>query len=142
MEKVVWQTEARAETAADPARVWELWEDPARWMEWNDELRSGVLEGPFAVGSVARVQPKGFPALRMHFVAIEPGRLLTSEARLPGVRLRHDHIVEREGGTTVIRNRMSLLGPAARAWALLYGWRLRRSVRGFVARERELAESA
>jgi hypothetical protein len=26
---MVWQTEARAETTADPARVWALWEDRA-----------------------------------------------------------------------------------------------------------------
>jgi hypothetical protein len=138
---VAWETEARAPTSADPARVWALWEDPARWPDWNDEIRSAALEGPFAVGSVARIKPKGFWTLRFQLLAIEPGRLLTSEAKLPGVRLRHDHLVEGEGGTTVIRNRMYLLGPAARVWALFYGWRLRRSVRGFVERERELAEA-
>jgi hypothetical protein len=86
VEKVVFEAEARAETSADPARVWELW--------------------------------------------------------LPAVRFRHDHLVTREGEVTVIRNRMYLLGPLARVWALLYGWRLRRAVRGYVARERELAEAA
>ena len=39
-------------------------------------------------------------------------------------------------------NRMTLVGPASRDWAVLYGWRLRRSVRGFVQRERALAEDA
>jgi hypothetical protein len=140
VEKVVFEAEARAETSADPARVWELWENPARWPEWNDEIKSGTLEGPFEVGSLALIKPKGFLTLRMRFVAIEPGRLLTSEARLPPVRFRHDHLVTREGEVTVIRNRMYLLGPLARIWALLYGWRLRRAVRGYVARERELAE--
>ena len=140
--QVTWQTEARAETGADPARVWDLRQDPARWPDWNDEIRSGTLEGSFQVGSAALIKPKGFPALRFRFVAIEPGRLLTSEARLPGVRLRHDHLVERNGERTVICNRMYLLGPAARLWGALYGWRLRRSVRGFVKRERELAEVA
>ena len=141
MEKVVWETEARAETSVDPTRVWELWENPARWPDWNDEIESGSLEGPFEVGSVARIKPRFFPPLAFHFVAIEPGRLLTSEARLPGVRLRHDHLVTRQGGVTTISNRLYLLGPVARVWAVLYGWRLRRSVRGFVTRERELAES-
>ncbi len=133
---------ASVESSADPTLVWELWEDPARWPEWNDEIRSGVLEGTFAVGSVARIKPRFFPELAFLFVAIEPGRLLTSEARLPGARLRHDHVVTREGKVTVISNRMSLLGPLAGIWGLLFGWRLRRSVRGFVKRERELAEGA
>jgi hypothetical protein len=115
---------------------------PARWPEWNDEIQSGTLEGPFEVGSLALIKPKGFLTLRMRFVGIEPGRLLTSEARLPPVPFRHDHLVTREGEVTVIRNRMYLLGPLARIWALLYGWRLRRAVRGYVARERELAEAA
>jgi Polyketide cyclase / dehydrase and lipid transport len=139
---MAWSTEARTETDADPARVWELWDDPSRWADWNDEISSGSLEGPCRVGSVALIKPKGFPALRFQFVAIEPGRLLTSEARMPGTRLRHDHIVERQGQKTVIRNRMTLVGPASRVWAVLYGWRLRRSVRGFVQRERALAEDA
>ena len=59
-----------------------------------------------------------------------------------GARLRHDHLVEREGERTLIRNRLYLLGPAAPVWRLLYGWRLRRSVRSFARRERELAEAA
>ena len=138
----MFEAEARAETSAEPARVWELWEDPGRWPEWNHEIRSGTLEGPFEVGSVAVVKPKGFPTLRMRFLAVEPGRLLTDEARLPGLRFRHDHLVTREGEVTVISNRMYLLGPLARLWALLYGWRLRRAVRGYVERERELAEAA
>ena len=64
---------------------------------------------------MAVVKPKGFLTLRMHLIGIEPGRLLTTEARLPGVRMRHDHLVEREGEgeRTVIRNRMYLLGPAS-----------------------------
>ena len=142
MSKPPWETQASSRTDADPARVWELWENPESWADWNDEIQSGSLEGPFEVGSVARIKPKLFPAMGFHFVAIEPGRLLTSEARLPGVRLRHDHLVTREGGVTVITNRMYLLGPLARVWGLLYGWRLRRSVKGFVERERELAEAA
>lgn len=91
---------------------------------------------------MAKIKPKAFPAMDFHFIAIEPGRLLTSESRLPGVRLRHDHLVERRGGVTVISNRMYLLGPAARAYGLLFGWRLRRSVRSFARREKELAEAA
>src|SRR5262245_19114006 len=100
------------------------------------------MEGEFEVGSCAVIKPKIFPTMRFHFIEIDPGRLLISEARMLGARLRHDHLVEPDGEETLIRNRIYLLGPTARFWGLLYGWRLRRSVRGFARRERELAEAA
>jgi hypothetical protein len=138
----MWETSASTETSAPTSAVWELWEDPARWVEWNAEIVSGELEGPFAVGSVARIKPRAFPRLGFELVEIDPGRLLVSQTRLPGIRLRHYHLVEGDGHLTKITNRMCLVGPAAPIYGLLFGWRLRRSVRGFARREQELAEAA
>jgi hypothetical protein len=140
----MWEASACTQTSAPTSAVWELWEDPARWVEWNDEIVSGELEGPFAVGSIARIKLRAFPRLGFEFIEIDPGRLLVSQTRLPGVRLRHYHLVEGEGegDLTKITNRMCLVGPAAPIYGLFLGWRLRRSVRGFARREQELAEAA
>jgi hypothetical protein len=138
----MWIAEGTAETTASPAQVWELWEDPTRWDDWNPGINSGELEGPFAVGSVAIIDPKGFTKLRFRFVEIDPGRLLVSEARLPGGRLRHDHLVEKDDGCGArILNRLTISGPLGWAWALAFGRRLRREVKDYARLEKELAEA-
>jgi ligand-binding SRPBCC domain-containing protein len=139
----VWEAEAEIETAAPPDAVWELWDDPTRWTEWNEQLASVRMAGPLALGGKARIRFKRSPLpLTFTITALEPGRLFTDETRLPGARLGHQHLVESAGPRTQIHNRLYFDGPAERLWAFLAGRRMRSSVRAFVERERELAEAS
>lgn len=123
-----------------PHDVWQLWSDPARWPDWNRDIERASLEGPFALGSVARIKFRRGPALRFEITALEPERLFTDETRLPLARLGHEHRVEPAGGRVRIRNRLYFDGSAARLYGLLMGRRMRASVRRFVELEKRLAE--
>ena len=137
----MWSAQHEEETAADPAAVWALWEDPARWPQWNHEIPSARLDGPLAHGATARVRfRRGIP-VKFRIVEFEPGRSFTDEGRLPGARMGHEHVVSvGDDGTVRIRNRIYIDGPAARLYVLLMGRRVRRGLPRFVARERALAE--
>lgn len=136
--------EARHELVADarPEDVWPLWSEPARWSEWNRDIDHAWLEGPLDVGATARIRFRRRGTLRFRITALEPGRLLVDETRLPLTRMGHEHRVEPSGEGVRISNRIYLDGPAARLYAVLMGRRIRASVLTFVERERELAEAA
>lgn len=128
-------------SSAAPEAVWALWRDPDRWPEWNDQLEHGEVEGELAPGAGVTVKFKRGGRMRFTVVALEPGRLLVDEARLPGCRFGHEHRVEPAGSGSEIIHRLYLKGPTSGIFSRLFGrGRLRESVAGFVRRERELAE--
>ena len=137
----MWEAKAQAEAVAPPEAVWRLWENPARWSEWNEDIAWAWLEDRLAIGVRARIKLKRRLALTFTVTRLEHERLFTDEARLPGVRLGHEHLVERVAERSRIQNRLYLEGPAERLYVLMMGRRMRGSVRRFVERERELAEA-
>jgi hypothetical protein len=138
----MWSATAEIETTVDPALVWALWEDPERWKDWNEQIAEAALHGPFVVGAQARIRFKRSPrSLTFIVTALEPGRLFTDEARLPGTRLGHEHRVAVDGETTKISHRLYFDGPAERIYVLLMGRQMQSAVRRFAARERSLVEA-
>ena len=128
-------------SSASPAAVWALWSDPARWPDWNDQLESAELEGELAVGQTARVKFRRGGRMQFRIVALEPERVFTDEARLPGARLGHEHRLQPSGGGVEITHRLYVAGPLSGPFSLLLGRkRMRESVVRFIERERELAE--
>jgi uncharacterized protein YndB with AHSA1/START domain len=128
-------------SSASPEAVWELWADPGRWPEWNEQAERAEADGELAPGATVRVKLRRGGTVRHQVTALDPGRLLTTEARFPGARLGHEHRVEPRGRGSEITHRLYVRGLLWPLFALLLGRkRMRRSVAGFVARERELAE--
>jgi uncharacterized protein YndB with AHSA1/START domain len=136
---------SHSEPSKAPAvSVWALWEDPARWPEWNEQLESGELEGGFATGEHVRVKFRRGGRMQFEIVELEPERLFRDEARLPGARFGHEHRLEpldgKDGGCK-ITHRLYVTGFASGLWALMLGRkRMRESVVAFCEREREIAE--
>lgn len=126
---------------AAAADVWELWADPQRWPDWNEQVERAELEGELRVGAEARVKFRRGGTVRFEVVALEPERLLASEARFPGARLGHEHRLVPGKSTVEVTHRLYVTGPLSGFWALMMGRkRMRESVAGFTERERQLTE--
>lgn len=137
----MWSTEAEIDVQANPASVWELWDDAGRWKDWNEQIASAELLGSFELGARARIRFKGRPfASTFTITALEPLRLFTDETRLPGARLGHEHALDAhaEDSTTTIRHRLYFDGPLAKLYGLLMGRQLRTAVAKFLALEQQL----
>ena len=131
------------QVAAPPAEIWALWEDPARWPEWNTQIEHAELDGELAVGATAVVKFRRGGRVRFEVVALEPERLLTDEARFPGARLGREHRLEPRGEGSEITHRLYVSGPVSGFWSLMLGRRrMRGSVAEFAARERALTEGS
>ena len=102
-----------------PEAVWaRAYVDASMWPRWNDALKSAVLEGPFEVGSRARVRFRTGLRLRFELVEVEPERLFTDEGRLPGARMGHRHALEPTDTGVRLTNTLYIEVPSARVWAL------------------------
>lgn len=118
-----WETTSTREGAVAPAAVWEkAYADAAAWPRWNDELKSAELDGPLRLGASARIAFKTGLRLRFRVVEFEQGSLFTDEARLPGARMGHRHLVEPtldEGSR--LTNTIYVEGPLAPLWRRIMG---------------------
>jgi uncharacterized membrane protein len=82
--------------AAPPDRVWKVMVDVERWHEWTRSIKSvrRLDDGPFGVGSRARVsQPRLLPAV-WTVTRFEALRSFTWSAGSPGFRVSGSHSVE------------------------------------------------
>ena len=109
-----WETTSTLDAEVTPAAVWdEAYRDADAWPRWNAELKSARLDGPLALGAEARIAFRTGLRLRFHVVEFEDGRLFTDEARLPGARMGHRHLVEPTPTGTRLTNTIYIDGPLA-----------------------------
>lgn len=118
-----WETTSRLRADVAPAAVWQrAYADAGAWPRWNREIRSAELDRPLALGATARIVFRTGLRLRFRVVEFEAGRLFTDEARLPGARMGHRHLVESgaDGGSLLV-NTISIEGPLAPLWRRVLG---------------------
>lgn len=125
-----WETTSTREGAVVPADVWaKAYADATAWPCWNDELRSAELEGPLRLGASAKIVFKTGLRLRFRIVEFEDGHLFTDEARLPGARMGHRHLVEPgANGGSRLTNTIYIEGPLAPLWRRVMGPRAEKAL--------------
>jgi uncharacterized protein YndB with AHSA1/START domain len=55
---MAWRIESTRDIAATPAMIWRCYADPATWPTWAHNTEAARCDGPLAVGSEVRVEPK------------------------------------------------------------------------------------
>jgi hypothetical protein len=118
-----WETSSTLEASVSPADVWSrAYADVDAWPRWNTEIKRATLDGPLALGAVARIVFRTGLRLRFRVVEYEEGRLFTDEARLPGARMGHRHLIEPLGpGRSRLVNTIYIEGPMAWLWRRVLG---------------------
>lgn len=117
-----WETKSELAADAAPAAVWSrAYADAKAWSRWNAEIKSARLDGPLALGATARIVFRTGLRLRFRVVEFEEGRLFTDEARLPGARMGHRHLVEPDGSGSRLVNTIYIEGPLAGLWRRILG---------------------
>src|SRR6202795_3409211 len=61
------------ETSASPAAVWKIWSDTSTWQEWNPDVQSMILNGPFAAGTTGTMRTKQ-GTRQVQLADVVPGR--------------------------------------------------------------------
>ena len=118
-----WETTSRLEADVSPAAVWtKAYANAEAWPEWNVEIKRASLGGPLALGAQAKIVFGTGLRLRFRVVEFEDGRLFTDEARLPGARMGHRHLIEpTESGGSHLSNTIYIEGPLTPIWRRILG---------------------
>jgi hypothetical protein len=124
-----WETTSTLEAEVTPAAVWDkAYRDADAWPRWNAELKRAQLDGPLRAGAEAKIVFRTGLRLRFRVVEFEDGRLFTDEARLPGARMGHRHLVEPAGAGALLTNTIYIDGPLAGLWHRILGPRAARTL--------------
>jgi len=105
---------ASLSTSASPARLWALWSDPPSWPNWNPDVLSATLNGPFATGTTGTLVTKQ-ARHNITITAVNPGRGFTLEAKpMPVMTLRFTCQIEPVGSGAKIGQSVEVGGFAAK----------------------------
>jgi hypothetical protein len=118
-----WETTSTLEAPAPPAVIWDsAYARADDWLKWNPELERATLDGPLREGAEARIVFRSGLRLRFLVTEFEDGRLFTDEARLPGARMGHRHLLEPgTGGGSRLTNTIFIEGPLTGIWRRILG---------------------
>ncbi len=125
--------------SADADAIWELWADPQRWPDWNEQVEGVELDGELRVGAEVSVKFKRGGKVKFEVTELEPLRLFVDEAKFPGARLGHEHRMKPGKSSVEVTHRLYVEGPMSGFWSLMLSRkRMRELVVSFTKREREL----
>jgi len=122
----VWYMNRFFETAihidAPPQLIWEVLFEVARWPEWTPTILSvkRLDDGPFRVGSRARVRQPRLPVATWEVTELEDGRNFTWEAKGPGMKTiaRHEVVPDLTGAKVTLN--IEQTGPMGAVAALVW----------------------
>ena len=125
--------------SADADAIWELWADPQRWPDWNEQVEGVELDGELRVGAEVSVKFKRGGKVKFEVTELERLRLFVDEAKFPGARLGHEHRMKPGKSSVEVTHRLYVEGPMSGFWSLMLSRkRMRELVVSFTKREREL----
>src|SRR5438552_12365663 len=100
------------ETKASPEAVWKVWSDTSTWQEWNPDVQSMTLNGPFAAGTTGTMKTKQ-GTRQIQLTEVVPGRSFRLETTvIPLTRFAFEcQVAAGPAGTTTISQAIRVDGP-------------------------------
>jgi uncharacterized protein YndB with AHSA1/START domain len=100
------------ETTASAERVWKVWSDTSTWGEWNPNVTTMELAGPFQSGSTAVMNTPAGQHHKMRLLDVQPGRSFAVETNVvPGTTFRFNCRVATADAKTTISQHVEVKGP-------------------------------
>ena len=128
------------ETRAPADRIWRIWSDTATWPEWNPDVQSMALDGPFTAGTTGTMKTKQ-GTRRVQLTDVAPGRSFRLETTvIPLTRFAFEcQVAAGPAGNTTISQGIRVGGPLG---GLVGGMMSRQIADTFPALLRGLARKA
>lgn len=121
---------------ADPATVWAVYSDVARWPEWTASVTTADVDppGPLAMASRAIIKQPTFPRVLWTVIELEPGCSWTWANHAPGAHTVAGHrLTPLDDGRTRVDLWIDQRGVMGRP----IGWLVRRTTRRYLRMEAE-----
>jgi uncharacterized protein YndB with AHSA1/START domain len=122
-------TEVTFSVDAPAERVWAILSDVERWPTWTASMQEVRLEGPLAVGTVARIRQPKLPSTTWTVTEVVPGRSFSWESRARGSLAVGEHEITPTGDSSCdVRLMLDQTGPLGTVVGVLYRGLTRRYV--------------
>ncbi len=93
-------------------KVWKIWSDTSTWGEWNPNVSTMELQGPFESGSTAIMNTKAGQHHMMRILDVQAGRSFALETNvIPGTTFRFNCRIEPVGAETKLSQTVEVKGP-------------------------------
>jgi hypothetical protein len=103
--------ECEATFVADPAEVWKVWTDVARWPEWDVSKEIARLDGPFQPGVSGWAKQRGNLGGSFTITEVHDGRGFVTECPMPLGKVVFGHFLEPvTGGRVRVVKRVEVQG--------------------------------
>jgi len=114
------------ETTASPDRIWSIWSDAATWGEWNPNVKSVSLNGPFADGTTGTMTTNSGGTHQIRLADVRPRQSFRLETQvLPLTRFAFIcRIQPGATGRTTISQSLAMTGPLAALFSPMMGDRV------------------
>ncbi len=137
----LFECEARFE--AEPAEVWKVWTDVARWPEWDATKEIARLDGPFRAGVSGWAKQRGNLGGSFTITAVDDGRSWVTECPMPLGKVIFDHLLEPVGeGQVRVVKKVEVEGAFGSLLKLIAPKMRRQIEESLVALERRCPHSA
>ena len=132
--------ECEATFEAEPAEVWKVWTDVARWPDWDVTKEIARLDGPFEPGVSGWAKQRGNLGGSFTITAVDDGRRWVTECPMPMGKVTFEHVVEPAGdGRVRVIKRAEVQGGFGTLLRLLAPKLRRDNVESLTALERLLS---
>jgi hypothetical protein len=130
------------ETKASPERVWRIWSDVSTWPDWNPDVQSISIDGPFASGTTGKMTTKAGGTHAITLQAVQPGRSFRLEtSALPGARFAFQcEVLPSQGGSSISQS-IAMQGPLAPVFSTMMSKRIAESFVPILSGLKSAAES-
>lgn len=112
--------------SASPERVWRIWSDVSTWPQWNPDVLSVAIEGPFVSGARGQMTTRAGGTHEITLRDVRPGRSFQLETSpIPLGRFRFECEVRPAGeeGSTISQS-VTILGPLGPLYSTMMGPRI------------------
>ncbi|MFJ4770281.1 SRPBCC family protein [Streptomyces uncialis] len=116
-EDAMWNYEHSITTSAAAEAIWFYYEDPARWPEWDPEIKELTLDRPFGPGASGFLHLHDLPPAPLTVTEVQPPTDFRTETGMPdGTVIGFTHRLRAEtGGRVRITHGVEIAGPSAGA---------------------------
>jgi hypothetical protein len=140
------QFEVSTQVNAPASAIFALYESVSMWPQWDADVKSASIEGPFVSGAKGVIVPNGGPKSNIVFSEVIRNKSFTVDCKLPLCMMRFEHELKaKDGGNsnvTVATHRVIFDGLLAPLFGRLIGSGMRKSLPGVMAKLKEVAEKS
>ncbi len=116
------------QTTAPAWAIWQIWQDVSNWPTWDHGIESSSINGPFAVGTIGKLKPKGGPEVTTMLTSVQPNKSFVDEAKLFYARIIVSHFLTKSGNKTLVTHQIEMKGPLAFFFAFVIGRNMKKNL--------------